>query len=158
MKSPTGCHFQSRRRRNRTMYEELVKSLRQCAEASCAGCKNVLVEIGCRGKLQREAADAIEGLSGLIKRYGGETGIKNLQEYANKYWDTLTKIPRWIPVTEKLPFAEPGNVSETVLVTDGKCVALAEWFNFEECEPYWSYTGIGDITHWMPLPEPPKEE
>ena len=44
-------------------YEELVKSLRQCAEASCAGCKNDLVEIGCRGKLQIEAANAIEKLS-----------------------------------------------------------------------------------------------
>ena len=44
------------------MYDDLVKSLRQCADASCAGCKNELVEIGCRGLLQREAADAIEEL------------------------------------------------------------------------------------------------
>ena len=42
------------------MYDELVKSLRQCAEGSCAGCKNDLVQIGCRGLLQHEAADAIE--------------------------------------------------------------------------------------------------
>ena len=42
------------------MYDEMVKSLRQCAEASCAGCKNDLVQIGCRGLLQHEAADAIE--------------------------------------------------------------------------------------------------
>ena len=42
------------------MYDELVKSLRQCAEASCAGCKNDLVHIGCRGLLQHEAADAVE--------------------------------------------------------------------------------------------------
>lgn len=45
------------------MYDELVKSLRQCAEASCAGCKNDLVQIGCRGLLQHEAADAIEELA-----------------------------------------------------------------------------------------------
>ena len=51
------------------MYEELVKSLRQCAEASCAGCKNDLVEIGCRGKLQIEAANAIESLLEISKRY-----------------------------------------------------------------------------------------
>ena len=43
-------------------YSKLVKSLRQCAEASCAGCKNDLVQIGCRGMLQNEAADAIEEL------------------------------------------------------------------------------------------------
>lgn len=45
------------------MHEELVKSLRQCAVASCAGCKNDLVEVGCRRKLQREAADVIEELT-----------------------------------------------------------------------------------------------
>ena len=57
------------------MYDDLVKSLRQCADASCAGCKNELVEIGCRGLLQREAANAIEELS----------------------------KPHWIPVTKMLP-------------------------------------------------------
>lgn len=44
------------------MYDDLVKSLRQCTEASCAGCKNEFVEIGCRGLLEHEAADAIEEL------------------------------------------------------------------------------------------------
>ena len=37
------------------MYDDLVKSLRQCTEASCAGCKNEFVEIGCRGLLEHEA-------------------------------------------------------------------------------------------------------
>ena len=45
------------------MHDELVKSLRQCAKGSCAGCKNDLVQIGCRRKLQREAADVIEELT-----------------------------------------------------------------------------------------------
>lgn len=95
-----------------------------------------------------EAADAIEELQKnrvcRIVEKDGETElfIEN----------------RWIPVTERLPDAEPGDVSEQVLVTDGKCVAIVEWFNFE-CEPFWGYTGFGkDVTHWMPLPEPPKEE
>jgi hypothetical protein len=48
------------------MYEELVKALKQCADASCNGCKNELVQIGCRGKLQREAADAIEKLEASL--------------------------------------------------------------------------------------------
>ena len=63
----------------------------------------------------------------------------------------------WIPVTDRLPDAEPGDVSERVLVTDGKDVAIVEWFNFEECGPFWGYTGFGkDVTHWMPLPAPPE--
>lgn len=65
-------------------------------------------------------------------------------------------LPKWIPVTERSPEAESGGVSKPVLVTDGDCMAIAEWFNLYEA--YWSYTGIGDITHWMPLPEPPSEE
>ena len=55
---------------------------------------------------------------------------------------------RWIPVSERLPDAEPGNVSERVLVTDGEDVAIVEWFNFEECGKFWGYTGFGkDVTH-----------
>ena len=142
------------------MYEELVKSLRQCAEASCAGCKNDLVEIGCRGKLQIEGADAIEELSGLVDRYGGETGIKNLQEYANKYWDLLKNAPRWIPVTDGLPRADETDSRGFVvpyLVMNGYKRVTAR-----RAENYWVLYGEGlvlkNVTHWMPLPEPPKEE
>lgn len=48
------------------MYDELVTALRQCADASCNGCKNELVQIGCRGKLQREAAAALEELNSQL--------------------------------------------------------------------------------------------
>lgn len=41
-------------------YEELVKSLRQCAEGTCNGCKYELTQVGCKEQLQKEAADAIE--------------------------------------------------------------------------------------------------
>lgn len=51
------------------MYDDLVKSLRQCTEASCAGCKNEFVEIGCRGLLEHEAADAIEELWVVVESY-----------------------------------------------------------------------------------------
>ena len=73
-------------------YDELVKSLRQCAEASCAGCKNDLVKIGCRGKLQIEAATAIEELN-----YKYQKALSDLVKQA---------APKWIPVTERLPEAE----------------------------------------------------
>jgi hypothetical protein len=64
---------------------------------------------------------------------------------------------KWIPVTERLPFAEYGEsedvltVSELgvirVLYFDGGC-----WcYQTGECCPH-------KVTHWMPLPEPPKEE
>lgn len=138
------------------MYDELVKSLRQCAEASCAGCKNELVQIGCRGLLQHEAADAIEELSSAGSIYG-------------KAW-TLgydagrdENMPRWIPVTERLP-----EVDKNVLVfacgneiTIGRMKRQTEngYHVFIICH------GIarelarpGRITHWMPLPSTPTEE
>ena len=64
----------------------------------------------------------------------------------------------WIPVTVRLPEAEPGCASESVIVTDGEIEAFAECFNFESCERYWSYTGIGEITHWAPRPKLPVRE
>lgn len=59
--------------------------------------------------------------------------------------------PAWIPVTERLP-----SVGEKVLVItigEGKqyvetdtLLATGEWIDY------------GNVTHWMPLPEPPEEE
>ena len=72
------------------MYEALVLKLRTWEKAGLSN-----------SHVFKEAADVIEELSGLVDHYGGETGIKNLQKYADKYWDTLAKIPRWIPVTEE---------------------------------------------------------
>lgn len=115
------------------MYDKLANRLREpCQYENCVLCK--------------EGEDAIEDLEFACNRY--ERDYKDLCAY----------LPKWIPVTERLPFAESGNVSEKVLVTDGQDVAIAEWFNFEMCEPFWSYTGMGDITHWQPLPAPPKEK
>lgn len=91
-----------------------------------------------------EAADAI----GELSRDLDSMNEANIALYG--------ALPKWIPVTERSPEAESGGVSKPVLVTDGDCMAIAEWFNLYE--PYWSYTGIGDITHWMPLPTPPQAE
>ena len=68
-------------------------------------------------------------------------------------------IQRWIPVTERFPDAEYGESEnvltynefgmEHILYFDGGC-----W-----CYPDGEvYDKLFHITHWMPLPEPPKEE
>ena len=58
---------------------------------------------------------------------------------------------RWIPVTERLPEKET-----PVIVTDG--VDVGEGMLFKS----WWYSPADidteHITHWMPLPKPPKEE
>lgn len=79
------------------MYDELVKRIKIFAQ---------WVDKGLRipPSICLEAADAIEALSAevlgykaILQQYGGETGIKNLQEYANKYWDLLQKTHRLKP-------------------------------------------------------------
>ena len=129
------------------MYDELVKRLREADEKSMCGECGLNLHTGAtkKGVLFAEAADAIETLCEIVATAHGEL--------ANVIQSYEESKPRWIPVTERFPFAESGDVSEKVLVTDGRDVAIAEWFNFEMYEPYWSYTGMGDITHWMPLPE-----
>lgn len=88
----------------------------------------------CRRKLLVKAADAIEELS----------------------------KPRWIPVTERLP------------ENDQDVLVMVHWRDYQEdmmCygrkykTRWYLWNGeLGeilkgfDITHWMPLPEPPKEE
>ncbi len=78
---------------------------------------------------------------------------------------------KWIDVNERLPeiIAEKTRFEQTVkksirvlcvckqksgkvLVKEGYC----EWFNWSD-KPSWRIPGnIDSVTHWMPLPEPPK--
>lgn len=73
-------------------------------------------------------------------------------------------IQKWIPVYERLPELIPCNAgtaySEAVIAwTSGKKAMVAVWdgTDFLCAEDYWEAWGEY-ITHWMPLPEPPKGE
>lgn len=147
------------------MYEELIKQLREAPNDWYDA------------DLHYEAADAIEKLVAMMRtdkefleQYGGETGIKNLNEFAGKYWDTLAKIPRWIPVMEKLPeknievliFAEgkiDGFLGDTAIAIS-KRYDLKIFTDYEGVEVWqspWQYFLTDyEITHWMPLPTPPE--
>ena len=129
------------------MHEELVRTIRkQCSDMDCGNCNTCV-------KLQ--AADAIEEMQEIIKKqhdlimaFGGETGILRLKEYADKYWALLEKH-RWIPTQKKLP-----TEMETVIVTDGKDVGFSFCVNDYGTLEFYS---PWKITHWMPMPEPPKK-
>jgi len=124
------------------MYEELIQRLRSHNGWAL-------------NKTLDEAADAIEDLSGLVDHYGGETGIKDLQEYASKYWDLLKNAPRWVSVTEKPP--EKDAPVFVYLFSDSPYIA---WINHEGEWETEEFTIDRDCLPkaWMPLPEPPKEE
>jgi len=101
--------------------------------------------------------------------------LRDLAKY-DQYENTFTEaadaieeleksIPRWIPVTERLPeIDEKHHCSKDVLVyIDGGYMAFSSleesifgqtWF---ECERHPDVEEVV-VTHWMPLSEPPKEE
>lgn len=155
-------------------YTELIKALR-CKSLSkgCDSCGygyRLCPDSECNDACQVEqvyadAAAAIEALQAKISELG-ESYSANLVAAQNAQ-------PHWVSVEERLP-----NVDEKVLVfaigkLDGfigdTVIALTSmsntnWLNHHEKvdKPYWldpwQYFLIDyRITHWMPLPEPPKE-
>jgi hypothetical protein len=133
------------------MYEELVRQLRTCIDENIpcenAGCGyKPFGNEDCIDQLMRRAADAIEELS---REY------ESVAASLNESVELVRKLqsPRWIPVTERLPGREwvlckcRANIHEVLSLRDGY------WYH----DPQHQYMS-GFVTHWMPLPEKPKEE
>ena len=72
-------------------------------------------------------------------------------------------VQQWIPVTERLPEEDGWYLVYTTPNREHKSINKArfckgfEWDNFT---PRWCGAGghWANVTHWMPLPEPPKGE
>lgn len=127
--------------------EELVKTLRICSTEGCPAC--TLYEFsGCGSILKRQAADMLEKLAA----------------------EKDAKKPEWISVEERLP-----EFNQNVLVYgvglpkygfEGQtAIAITSYTNHKYGfdivgwnEPWQYFSADYKITHWMPLPEPPKEE
>ena len=140
------------------MYDELVKRLRRCEQFRCRECEYEQV-IGCRAKLNADAADAIEELDMITD---------------NLNYLFKTEVPHWIPVMERLPdtmkdkSAYSGWSAEIAPSDDVLCYlgsekrqtvawyshTYKEWTTVDENTVY----KYGEVTHWMPLPTPPEEE
>ena len=92
----------------------------------------------------------------LLPASTADEKMRNL-EAADMLVELDKRVPRWISVEERLP---PENQPVLVYImskmSDWKCVLIdmmwrGEWVENPDRETH-------DITHWMPLPEPPKEE
>ena len=96
-----------------------------------------------------------------------------VEQVVNALIANCVTVQEWIPVKDKLPEIVSTHKryrstikksirvlcvcvqkSGKTMVKEGYC----EWYN-DYPEPRWQIPGtIDDVTHWMPLPQPPKEE
>ena len=67
---------------------------------------------------------------------------------------------RWIPVTEKLPEKHGRFICTYKFNSNSEMQFAGVLEYYASCQyPHWQHESAGVIvTHWMPLPEPPKEE
>ena len=92
--------------------------------------------------LMNEAADAIEELSKRVDESIPKGDAEIIIEELRK--------PRWIPVNERLP-----DEQQFVLAWKDEKPKGFVCISFWKDNAGWAFK---NITHWMPLPQPPKEE
>lgn len=160
--------------------EELVKRLWECASGECFNCSQYTETTNasvCQKELMKQAADAIEQLSNAGSAYGrGWTLGYDAGRDDGYDAGRDENMPRWIPVEERLPEDNDKRFLVCAKRFDGEpymhiCYHAKKLHEFDEYDfptenrPGWyfydsEYGWIEkeDVTHWMPLPEPPKEE
>ena len=126
---------------------QIVKALRVCGESRfCKECpsnelKDTMGVYPCADLLMMKTADLIE-------------------QQAERIAELEAKVPRWIPVTERLPEVHQNTrKSEAMLVyTRRKLFMVAIWNGIDWLAPMDFWDAWGDeIVYWMPLPEAAKE-
>ena len=169
------------------MYDELVKRLREADEKSMCGECGLNFHTGAtkKGVLFAEAADAIEELrrsEAVALEYGVDEHNKRLNLERRYRWIPVTeRLP--IPEQNVLICTKRGKIC-VAMYEDGTMrendsswswyeIEYAGWDEEEDCgiipEGWWEHTYFHPdcefdcsvdepVTHWMPLPEPPKEE
>ena len=160
------------------MYDELVKRLRASVDGRYEKCDCCPYEedypccVDCLDKMHKQAADAIEDLQADKAALNGT--VTNLLEQIKD----LGK-PKWIPVTEALPksggsyivYLRPFKGKTDLGYVIGDLSYPTEMY-FDKGQMLWvgeneSYNAILSavdteneyhVTHWMKMPEAPKEE
>lgn len=124
----------------------IEQGIKCCASTNvdkCTGCpyEGFSGRIGCRTQLFKDTQDYLKA----IRKSAAQIKAMTKQLEAAQ--------PKWISVEERLP--EP---YKDVLVLNWNRVRMG--YYAEDCEA-WAVndmiTNTEEVTHWMPLPEPPEE-
>lgn len=89
---------------------------------------------------------SIDGFIAFCTKCGNSTDTHCLKKDAIKYWNR--RADGWIPCSEMLP------ESGVLVFTHYKGKAGIFGNRYYKDTKSWIY---GDVTHWMPLPQPPKD-
>ena len=122
-------------------------------------------------KILYEIDNGIKTIEPLMKwdtRQIAESQIIGLEE-AKKIVEKYKGNTGWIPCSNRLPEMrkvpleddEYYMISDSVLVTDGNSVFISEYEADDDYRYGWFNDGAkckNEITHWMPLPKPFREE
>lgn len=153
------------------MYDELIKSIHCCFgfDSMQTDCENCMMKdkreehnyVGCCDALGLAAADAIEELSKEVDKWKAKYAecfhhSMELFEENQNLQDVFRPLhePRWIPVEEQLPEEDA-----ICILTNGVSNAIGYRGKVFGFHLIWTdYLEGSEVTHWMPLPEPPKEE
>ena len=119
--------------------DEIVRNLHECA---CEGCPADILD----------AADLIDSLTAKLASVTAER-------------DALKERTRWTPVSERLPnmcgfkclVCAKNKFEQTHVFTAFTGYMEHGKLEFHSCEPPYDDLSAWEITHWMPLPEAPKE-
>lgn len=130
-------------------YEELVKRLRE--EVREADTFKLMADLF-------EAADAIEELQKRVdvEKAFSDAWEENANECRVRFQKLLATFPKWISVNERLPEKEGYYITAFRFGDVGSNVFMR--FNDGEGKWYQNSKDTGEVTHWMNLPEPPKED
>ena len=77
------------------------------------------------------------------------------------------RVPKWIPVTERLPDNKEHDWVLAQIVEDNGYMHIPKVMEYRQSKNDWfeetygwlsEHNGMFTVTHWMPLPNPPKGE
>ena len=84
--------------------------------------------------------------------------VDPIEAVADYLLDNGVTVQEWIPVTERLPECE----GSYIVYTERGSIYASHFYTEKRFasgyvrEAQWSQRGTVEVTHWMPLPEPPK--
>ena len=127
---------------------KVMQWLETCVGGCEEGCpyeyKNLVFRVECKADLMRDALAILKEQEPIKPTLSVDT------------WEGAPTVGGWISVNDRLPEEE-----NACLAVDNECrIVIARYKSSNNCSVGWYSAMVYSppITHWMPLPKPPKEE